>query len=328
MNIPSLKELITIFIETLASEKGYSVNTCRAYQQNLEEFLIFTAGRQGGDNKKYDNIDSILPGDIDGLAIRDYLGYLFKKQNKKSSISRKLSALRSFFKYLVKHGILQNNPADLIHTPKQEKPIPRFLPVDDIFRLLDSANTLTVLDLRNLAILETLYSTGIRVSELAGLNIPDINTGEELVRVKGKGNKERIVPIGNKALKAISIYRECLGKKRKEKMENGSKNMSDTTSPTVDDDKGPLFLNKNMGRLSARSVARMLDKIAKESGLNVPVSPHVFRHTFATHLLDAGADLRVVQELLGHESLSTTQKYTHVTLDRLMETYDKSHPRR
>jgi integrase/recombinase XerC len=181
-----------------------------------------------------------------------------------------------------------------------------------MFRLLDSIHSNSILDLRNRAIFETLYSCGIRVSELVGLNTRDVDFGQDLIRVFGKGGKERIVPIGKKALGAISNYRQHLKGERK-------------ISSKLD---GPLFLNKNMGRLTARSVARILDKLVTACGLLTPVSPHTLRHTFATHMLDAGADLRAVQELLGHMSLSTTQKYTHVSIDRLMETYDKAHPRK
>jgi integrase/recombinase XerC len=181
-----------------------------------------------------------------------------------------------------------------------------------MFRLLDSIHSNSILDLRNRAIFETLYSCGIRVSELVGLNTGDVDFGQALIRVFGKGGKERIVPIGKKALGAILNYRQKLKGERK-------------ISSKLD---GPLFLNKNTGRLTARSVARILDKLVTACGLLTPVSPHTLRHTFATHMLDAGADLRAVQELLGHMSLSTTQKYTHVSIDRLMETYDKAHPRK
>jgi integrase/recombinase XerC len=181
-----------------------------------------------------------------------------------------------------------------------------------MFRLLDSIQTGSILDLRNRAIFETLYSCGIRVSELVGLDVFDVNYKGSTIRVLGKGGKERIVPIGQKALAAVKTYRARL------QAEYGMSS----------DLNGPLFFNKNKGRLSARSVARILDKLVYACGLLIPVSPHTVRHTFATHMLDAGADLRIVQELLGHKSLSTTQKYTHVSIDRLMETYDRAHPRK
>jgi len=253
---------------------------------------------------------------VDALVIREYLGFLYKKNIKKSSIARKLSALRSFFKFLVKRGILTDNPGDSILTPKQDKPIPSYLTVDDMFRLLDSISQDTLLGSRNRAIFETFYSTGIRISELAGLDMPDVDFASRVIRVTGKGNRERQVPIGKIAADTIITYRSFLERET-------------AISPDREDwREGPLFLNNSNGRLTARSIRRILDKLARECGLSQPISPHGLRHSFATHMLDSGADLRVVQELLGHKSLSTTQKYTHVTIDKLMETYDKAHPRK
>lgn len=308
---PSAKNLVDSFIESLSSEKGYSDNTCRAYRHDLKEFVsIISGGRLSGEKIKKDRgvfrIDK-----VDSLTIRGYLGALYKN-NKKTTIARKLSAVRSFFRYLVKHGFISDSPADSILTPKQGKAIPAYLTVDDMFRLLDSIKSDSLLSLRNRAIFETIYSCGIRVSELAGLNIIDVDSATGVIRVLGKGNKQRIVPIGKKAIDAIQAYRKRL------QAESGIRI----------DENGPLFLNKNNGRLTTRSIARILDKLVRECGMQSPVSPHGLRHTFATHMLDAGADLRVIQELLGHKSLSTTQKYTHVSIDRLMETYDKAHPRK
>ena len=310
MMSPSLKHQIRSFIDSLHSEKGYAANTCRAYSHNLNEFASFVSETYFS-NENQKGADLLKADQIDSLMIRGYLGFLYKK-NKKVTIARKLSAVRSFFRFLVKHGIILDNPLDLILTPKQKKAIPVYLPVDDVFRLLDSIKTDTLAGIRNRAIFETLYSSGIRVSELEGLNVFDVDIKKCLIRVIGKGNKERIVPIGTKAIDAIEAYRKRLHKE----------------AGIGEDDNTPLFLNKDQGRLTSRSIARILDKTARECGLLVPVSPHALRHTFATHMLDAGADLRVVQELLGHKSLSTTQKYTHVSIDRLMETYDKAHPRR
>lgn len=307
----SLKNLTKAFVESLASEKGYSENTCRAYRNDLKEFASFIFESWFSGQKDQKGQDTFRADQIDGLMIRGYLGFLHKK-NKRATIARKLSSIRSFCRYLIKHGIIRENPVDLILTPKQEKTIPVYLPVDDMFRLLDSIKTDTLAGLRNRAIFEALYSCGIRVSELTGLNVYNVDFTERVVRVLGKGDKERIVPIGRKALDAIKAYRQRLQK--------------ETGITTVEN--GPLFLNQNKGRLTARSVARILEKTARECGLLTPVSPHALRHTFATHLLDAGADLRVVQELLGHKSLSTTQKYTHVSIDKLMEAYDKAHPRK
>ena len=311
MKARPVEDLIRNFIESLGTEKGFSDNTCRGYRNDLEEFFNFlTASRMEGKKRSRAN-GSIAIDLVDTLTIRSYLSYLHKR-NKKSTIARKLSALRSFFKYLVRRGIASNNPAESILTPKQEHAIPAYLPVDEMFRLLDSIPINTILDARNRAIFETLYSCGIRVSELVGMDTGDVDSGQGQIRVLGKGRKERIVPVGKKALGAIANYRQDL------KRECGiSENLA-----------SPLFLNKNKGRLSARSVARILDKLVAACGLLTPVSPHTLRHTFATHMLDAGTDLRVVQELLGHTSLSTTQKYTHVSIDRLMQTYDKAHPRK
>jgi integrase/recombinase XerC len=306
----SLKNLIGSFIESLQSEKGYAANTCRAYSHNLNEFISFV-GENYFSTENKNGADLIKADQINSLMIRGYLGFLHKK-NKKVTIARKLSAVRSFFRFLVKHGVILDNPLELILTPKQKKAIPVYLPIDDVFRLLDSIRTDTLAGIRNRAIFETLYSSGIRVSELEGLNVFDVDFNKCLIRVVGKGNKERIVPVGAKAMAAIKAYRKRLEAK----------------AGIGEDDNTPLFLNKDNGRLTSRSIARILDKTARECGLLIPVSPHALRHTFATHMLDAGADLRVVQELLGHKSLSTTQKYTHVSIDRLMETYDKAHPRR
>ncbi len=305
-----LTNLIDSFLESISSEKGYSENTCRAYRHDLGEFAGYLSEYNGLDKTKAGG-DRFFIDDVGTLMIRGYLGFLYKK-NKKSTMARKLSALRTFFRYLVKRGFFTDNPAESILTPKQDQKIPLYLPVDEMFRLLDSVQTNTLAGFRDRAIFETIYSCGIRVSELTGMDQTDVDFVNSSIRVLGKGNKERIVPIGKKALAAIMAYRERLN------MESGMQMSQD----------GPLFLNLRKGRLTARSIARLLEKLVKECGFYTPVSPHVLRHTFATHMLDAGADLRVVQELLGHKSLSTTQRYTHVSMDRLMETYDKAHPRR
>jgi integrase/recombinase XerC len=311
MTRPPIKKLIHSFIESLEIEKGYAKNTCRGYRTDLEEFVSYLYENRLTGNKPTPGRDLIEINEVDGIHIRGYLGYLHKK-NKKSTIARKLSAVRSFFRYIVKRGLIEDNPSNSILTPKQEKTIPAYLPVDDMFRLLDSIKGNRVLDLRNRAIFEILYSSGIRVSELVGMNNIDVDFDGQTIRVLGKGSKERIVPVGQKALNAVQAYRLQLQKQWGISLKHNE----------------PLFLNKNRGRLSARSVARILEKLILACGLLTPVSPHTLRHTFATHMLDAGADLRVVQEFLGHKSLSTTQKYTHVSIDRLMETYDRAHPRK
>jgi integrase/recombinase XerC len=305
METDSLLERIHGFLQSLAAEKGYSAHTLRAYRNDLVELTAFVAGHPEWAREEPHRLTEVRVPQVDALMIRGYLGYLYGR-NRKSSIARKLAAIRSFFRYLRKLHLVEENPAEAVRTPKQAKPLPVYLSVDDMFRMLDNVPAEGVLGLRNKAILETLYSGGVRVSELAGLDMEDLDLRNGLIRVLGKGHKERIVPIGTKAQATITAYRAALGVQGN----------------------GAVFLNKNLGRLTTRSIARVVDKFARACGLAVPVSPHAFRHSFATHLLDAGADLRAVQELLGHRSLSTTQRYTHVSIDRLMETYDKAHPRR
>jgi integrase/recombinase XerC len=304
----SLGLLARDFIRSLESEKGRSPHTRRAYESDLAQFLSFLDSHFGRKPGQEPGL-AIRPHEVDALAIRGYLGFLHGK-GKKSTVTRKLSAVRSFFKYLVRMRILEESPADTIRSPKQDRPIPFYLTVDEMFRLLDSASGDDFFGRRNRAMFETLYSTGIRVSEMAGMNVSDADFHEGLVRVSGKGGKDRIVPIGEKALSALSAYLA----KRAEKAGAGA-NPAD-----------PLFVNQGMGRLSTRSIARILKRAAVRCGMPGPVSPHALRHSFATHMLDSGADLRAIQELLGHESLSTTQKYTHVSMDKLMEIYDKAHP--
>ncbi len=306
-----LMNAVQRFVETLSVERGYSIHTCRAYRRDLEEFTAYLASWAGGDTLENPAAVAIGPSQITPLMIRGYLGFLHRK-NQKSSIARKLSTLRSFFKFLQKNGALEASPMAGLLTPKREQNLPVVLSVDDMFRLLDTIETDGLLAVRNRAIFETLYSCGIRVSELTGLDVFDLDPAAAGVRVLGKGGRERIVPVGRKAIEAIRAYRDRL--------------RADTG--IGDDCNGPLFLNARRQRLTARSVARILKKLAAACGIASPLSPHALRHTFATHLLDAGADLRSVQELLGHRHLSTTQRYTHVSMDRLMETYDKAHPRK
>lgn len=304
-----LRDLIETFIKYLRDQKGYSQHTIRNYHIDLKQFSEFLASRKvlQGDRRAGLEVEAVDP-----LVIREYLGSLYGRL-RRSTIARKLSAVRSFFLFLERGGVRKGNPAADIATPKLEKHIPNYLPVDDVFRLFERPEKKKPLGLRDLAILEALYSCGIRVSELVSLNIFNIDFDERLVRFIGKGNKERIVPIGRQALEVVRNYLESTQHLRKR-----------TGGHSQD---APLFINFRGGRLSARSIGRIIKRYAMESGLTSEVSPHSMRHTFATHMLDGGADLRSVQELLGHASLSSTQKYTHVSLDRLMEVYDKAHPR-
>lgn len=311
MNNHTLGGLIDRFIEGLAAEKGYSDHTLRAYRHNLTELAAYAAGDPLGAHDAPERWADLTVEHLDALAIRSYLGYLHGR-NQKTTIARKMAAIRSFFRYLHKHRIIAENPSENLGPPKHGKSIPVYLPVDDMFRLLDAVQPVGVLGYRNRAILETLYSTGVRVSELAGMNMSDLDDQSGTVRVRGKGSKERLVPIGERARAAIADYRDMLAGQ----------------TDVAWDDNGAIFLNKDLGRLTTRSIARVVDKMARACGLPVPVSPHAMRHSYATHMLDAGADLRAVQELLGHRHLSTTQRYTHVSIDRLMAVYDKAHPRR
>lgn len=301
---------IDFFLQTLVSEKGYSEHTIRAYGHDLAEFAEY-ARKSGGAGEEGAEAEPVYVEAIDALTIRGYLAILHKR-NDKATIARKLSAIRSFFRHLVRSHLTDMDPTATILTPKQKRSVPSYLTVDDMFRLLDQTLDNTVLGLRNRAMFETLYGSGIRVSELTGLDVQDVDEASGCVRVLGKGGKERIVPIGKTAMDRIAVYRDRLYQ------HTGI----DRITP------GPLFLNKNNGRLTSRSVGRILEDLIRRCSLASPISPHGIRHSFATHMLDAGADLRMVQELLGHKSLSTTQKYTHVSIDRLMAVYDKAHPRR
>ena len=301
-----MKKFVASFIEYIKSEKGYSPHTIRNYNSDLKQFSDFVAGKRGLKNG-YSEL-----GLIDYMMVREYVGGLFYKC-RRSTIARKLSALKSFFRYLELRGLSQKNPAAEIGTPKLEKHIPVYLSVDEIFALLNQPDSKKELGLRDLAVIELLYSSGIRVSELVFLDIEKLDFESRLVKVLGKGGKERIIPVGKKAVAAVADYLKNTEKIRKKKG-YGPRN-------------GPLFLNYRGERISARSINRIIKKHSRDSGLMTDISPHSIRHTFATHLLDGGADLRSIQEFLGHVSLSTTQKYTHVSIDRLMEVYDKSHPR-
>ena len=306
-----LADHIAEFIDFLGSQRGYSEHTIKSYRADLSHFLDFVSSNH---LKAHGEDTPLEVADIDHSAVRGYLGFLYGRY-KKTTIARRLSALRSFFFFAERRGLGNSNPAAEISTPKQEKFIPVHLPVDDMFRLLEGPDRDNPRGLRDLAILEILYSCGIRVSELSGLNVSDVDDKERLVKVLGKGNKERIVPVGRQALRSLKGYLDSSSRLRRR-------------SWGKEVERSPLFMNSRGGRLSTRSIRTIVKRYAEGCGLTVDVTPHSLRHTFATHLLDGGADLRSVQELLGHVSLSTTQKYTHVSLDRLMEVYDKAHPRR
>ncbi len=286
-----MKEHIDAFIRYLDLQRGASAHTLRAYRKDLEEFSDFV--KKGAE-------------DIEMVDVRAFVAQQIKDGRNKTTAGRRLASVRSFLKYLHREGYMRDNPAKLVSTPKAQKPLPRFLSVDDIFSLVQQPKSIGFLQTRDRAILELLYSSGLRVSEIAGLNVEDVNTKEGLVKVKGKGKKERILPVGSKAIDAIKSYLvEKILLKRRNKA---------------------LFLNSRGETLSDRGVRRVVVKFAKMIGISGKIGPHTLRHTFASHLLQAGADLRVIQELLGHASLSTTQKYTHLDITHLMDVYDKAHP--
>ena len=299
-----IEKLSLDFIAKLEHEKGFSEHTLRAYHKDLLQFDNFLKA------EKRSSLES-----VNHLLLRRFLAVLRSKNYSKTTIARKLASIRSFFKFLIREGELVANPFEMLRTPKQDKKLPHFLSITEVDVLLKTPDSSTLMGLRDMAIMETLYSTGIRVSELVGLDEGSIDFLAGMIKVQGKGKKERLVPIGSPAIKAINEYidSKSMSKKKEEKSVSRSE---------------PLFLNKYGGRLTARSVARSLDKYLKVSGINLLTSPHTFRHSFATHLLDKGADLRSVQEMLGHSSLSTTQVYTHITTERLKNVYDKAHPRK
>jgi len=314
MTTTEIHLLLDRFATFLRVEKSVSSHTLRNYMSDLAQFFSFVEQPHERAERR-----QLAPGQIDHHLIHAYLSFLHRR-NKKSSIGRKLSTLKSFFRYLLREGEIDRDPTVLISSPKQEQPLPTHLVVDDMFRLLEAPPNNTPAGLRDRAMLEVLYSCGLRVSELVGLNWDDIDQNLEVVRVKGKGNKERIVPIGQKALDALEQYRACILELVAPKRRHRLTSATATTS-------SPVFLNTRGSRLTTRSVGRFVGAYARACGIALKTSPHALRHTFATHLLDAGADLRAIQELLGHSSLSTTQKYTHVNLDHLMHVYDKAHPR-
>ena len=291
-----MQQAIEHFLHYLATERNVSPHTLKAYASDLAQFREFVLGERGADA----GADA-----VDHLLIRRWLA-LLHKEHRKSSIGRKLAAVSSFFKYLLREGMVRKNPAELVSSPKKEKRVPYHLNIDEVTALVEAPQGASILPSRDRAILEVLYSCGIRVAELTGMNVGDADLPEGVARVLGKGGKERIVPLGSHARLAVAAYLQ----------------ERNNPQPTA-----PLLLNARGGRLTSRSVARIVDKYIQHIATMKKISPHTLRHTFATHMLEGGADLRAIQEFLGHASLSTIQKYTHVSIDRLMEVYDKAHPK-
>ncbi len=303
----TMSALISEFQRSLVAEENASAHTVRNYVSDLGQLHAFLQAQRLGLD---DDGCEVVPARIDSLALRAFVSDLLRR-NRKSSVGRKLSSTKGFFRFLLRRNLITHDPSAGLATPKKEQQLPVHLTVDDMFRLLDSPPKDTPAGLRDRAILEVIYSCGVRVSELVGLDWEDVDAKLELVRVRGKGGKDRLVPIGQKALAALAAYRERVAE----------------LCPRQLRDEPAVFLNRHGARLTTRSVARLVDQCVLASGIATKASPHALRHSFATHLLSAGADLRAIQELLGHASLSTTQKYTHVNLDQLMSVYDKAHPR-
>lgn len=302
-----MEKEIRDFAVYMEMERNLSAHTIKSYLTDLRQFQIYVQGNVQS-RESFGRININMP---DHLLIRSYLRALYRQKVKKSTVARKIAAVRSFFKYLLREGRVETNPAELIRAPLPEKHIPAFLSVDEILAVLNIEFKDDLLGARDRALMELFYSSGIRLGELTGLNVGDISFSQGLLKVRGKGKKERIVPVGGPALSAIQSYLKILA--------------GVSANRVIQD--GPLFVNSRGGRLTSRSVARIVDKVVRISGISRKISPHALRHSFATHLMNAGADLRAIQELLGHESLSTTQKYTSIGIDRLMEVYDNAHPR-
>ena len=281
------------FLEYLGVERGASPHTLRSYAADLTEFTSFLAAER---------IDG-LPG-ADTRAIRAFLAQLHGRRLAKATIARKLAAVRSCFRFLARRGVLEVNPARQVRSPRLGRRLPSVLPKDEATQLLDAAPEPTAAGARDRALLELLYASGLRVAEGCGLDLDDVDEARRTVRVLGKGDKERVVPVGETALEALDAYLAMRGRQR-----------------------GPLFLNARGGRLTPRSAHRIVKRLARRAGITQRVTPHTLRHSFATHMLGEGADLRLIQELLGHRRLSTTQRYTHVSPEHLMRVYDAAHPR-
>jgi tyrosine recombinase XerC len=321
-----LPQIIRRFLDYLDSERNFSAHTVRSYAADLYQFCMFLGiTDRAAETKTQDAaeltaerlplLDKVPVKElvarllsVSPTVIRAYLAMMRNTNYAKSTVARKLAALRSFYKYLVRVGQVEASPVSVIRTPRQDRRLPKYLDVGQMEAILAAPDVGTLFGARDRAILETIYSAGLRIGELVSLNVEDLDEFAEAIRVRGKGRKERIVPLGSKAIDALRCYlekRAAVGPRQA---------------------RGALFMNKCGRRLSARSIRRALDRYAKMADIGIHVSPHALRHSFATHMLNAGADLRSVQEMLGHISLSTTQIYTHLTTKRIKEVYDRTHP--
>lgn len=309
-----MKARIRAFLQFLRYNRNLSPNTWKAYDGDLTQWLAFLAARDGA------KPSAVTLAAFDAEGVRGFLAELHARGNSRASAARRLAALRSFARYLLREGALADDPTALVAPPRREQALPAHLDMGDMTRLLEAPDASTPAGRRDRAILELFYASGLRLSELAGLDLDDVNLSGRVVRVRGKGGKERLVPFNRPAAEALRAM------------------LSDRTAAPLGADglagrtrqarrRYPMFLNLRGGRLSARSVDRLVRKYVRQAAIARGISPHALRHTFATHLLQAGADLRVIQELLGHARLGTTQRYTHLDVGRLMEVYRHAHPR-
>ncbi|MCJ7543302.1 MAG: tyrosine recombinase XerC [Phycisphaerae bacterium] len=331
--------ILARFLEYLDSQRGFSPHTVRCYAADLAQYDQFLAATAHASADKLTvqqlaHAPPLAAKELEqrvlaatAMEVRSYLVVLRNSAYSKATVARKLAALRSFYKHLVRTGRVEASPLAVIRTPRQDRRLPQCLDVQQVSALLEAPDASTVLGARDKAILETIYSSGLRVGELVALNVEDLDEFSEALRIRGKGKKERLVPLGSKALEAIAHYLRL--------RDGGTRSVASALGhdkaairPRVGwpSRRGALFVNKAGRRLSDRSIRRKLLRYLQIAGINAHVSPHTLRHSFATHMLNAGADLRSVQEILGHESLSTTQIYTHLTTRRLKEVYDRTHP--
>ena len=305
-----LDDFITQFLEHIRYERNLSEHTLRNYQSDLQQFYDYLAPAHPKTGKRNEPPLAAL----DHITVREWLATLHTAQKQKTSIARKLSALRTFFQFLVREGMLDMNPAKLVSTPRLEKKLPKHLSIEEAVKFVETPNAETDLGKRDRAMLELMYATGVRVAELTKLNLGHIDFKNRLIRVTGKRRKERIVPFGEPALEALRTYLDV------------REGFLDAAPVSVREPEA-LFLNYQGTRITTRSVGRMVEKYIRICSGRYDISPHALRHSFATHLLDSGADLRDIQELLGHARLSTTQVYTHVSMEKLIQVYDKAHPK-
>jgi integrase/recombinase XerC len=322
--VSKLRGWIEKYLTYLQFQKNASPHTVRNYRSDLEQFYRFLTITPEGKPRPEPSLEQ-----IDNLTIREFLGVLYKQRNRKSSVARKLASLRSFLNFLSAQQAVETNPAKIVASPRLEKRLPEYLMTDAVTSLVEAPETSTSLGKRNRAILELLYATGLRVSELVGMDVGDIDLGEGLVRVLGKGRKERMVPFGDKARDALEDYLGVRPKllKRIPALSSILGRPAARRGTSSQTELDAVFLNSRGGRLTTRSVANIIDRYVAQLAQRMKVHPHTLRHTFATHMLNAGADLRSIQELLGHESLSTTQRYTHVSTEQLVRIYQACHPR-